>query len=206
MPSPTEINENAPLTGKVVGLGLENELKDQRYLLVEGIDGKVHYLRATNSIVKARDNFELNTNDIITLEKHKFFSENCGVIEYIRIQNHHSLENLQKELHSRLDQDVIKFVKMNAALPNQPYPEHSFAHQYANLMMKRANEFEQEKIFIKKDGQHCLSNYWEKKLATLNEKRRQNFAEQKNSNSNKNINKKIQDNKRGRNQMLDRSY
>jgi type IV secretory pathway VirD2 relaxase len=117
IPAPTQILERKPLTGKVVGMGLENELKDQRYLLLEGIDGKVHYLEATNSIVKARDNFEFGNNDVITLEKIKFTNEHGKAIEYIKIQNHISLDELQRAPHSRLDRDVIEFVKTNATSP-----------------------------------------------------------------------------------------
>jgi type IV secretory pathway VirD2 relaxase len=164
MPIPTQIHEHKPLTGKVVGMGLENELKDQRYLLLEGIDGKVHYLQATNSIVKARDNFEFGNNDIITLEKKKFVNRQRETIEYVKIQNHFSLGKLQRVPHSRLDRDVIEFVKTHGMRPNHYFPEKSFAHEYANAMTIRFHELEREKIFIKENEQYRLTSDWERKL------------------------------------------
>ncbi len=167
MPVPTQVHERKPLTGKVVGMGLENELKDQRYLLLEGIDGKVHYLHATNSIVKARDNVEFRNNDIITLEKIKFVNAQGKTIEYLKIQNHHSLDELQRAPHSRMDRDVIEFVKTHGTRPSYNFPEQSFAHEYANSMVRRINEFEHEKVFTNENNHYSLAPDWEKKLERI---------------------------------------
>lgn len=167
MPVPTQIQERKPLTGKVVGMGLENELKDQRYLLLEGVDGKVHYLEATNNIVKARDNFEFSNNDIITLEKMRFVNVHGKAIEYIKIQNHHSLDDLQRAPHSRLDRDVIEFVKANSIPPHHNFPEQSFGHEYAGYMMKRFHELEKVKIFTKENEHYRLAPDWEKKIERI---------------------------------------
>jgi type IV secretory pathway VirD2 relaxase len=171
MPIPTLIHERKPLTGKVVGMGLENELKDQRYLLLEGIDGKVHYLEASNSIVKARDNFEFSNNDIITLEMKKFTYEDGKTIEYVKVQNHNALHTLEKAPYSCLDQDVIKLVKTHAIRPLQQYPEESFAYEYANAMQKRFDELERENVFTKVDNYYRFTHDWEAKLGKLNRKR-----------------------------------
>jgi type IV secretory pathway VirD2 relaxase len=176
MPVPTQVHERKPLTGKVVGMGLENELKDQRYLLLEGIDGKVHYLEATNSIVKARNNFELSNNNVITLEKIKFVNEQGRTIEYLTIQNHHSLDELQRAPHSRLDRDVIEFVKTHGTRLSHNFPEQSFAHEYANSMVRRFNELEREKIFTHENNHYSLAPDWEKKLENISRQRQLNLT------------------------------
>jgi type IV secretory pathway VirD2 relaxase len=176
IPAPTQVHEHKPLTGKVVGMGLENELKDRRYLLLEGIDGKVHYLEATNSIVKARDNFELSNNDIITLEKKKFVNEQGKTIEYLKLQNHHSLDELQHAPQTRLDRDVIEFIKTHGTKPNNYFPEQSFAHEYANLMVSRFNDLEREKIFTKENTHYSLAPNWERKLERIIKQRELDLA------------------------------
>jgi type IV secretory pathway VirD2 relaxase len=170
-PTPTQIQEHKPLTGKVVGMGLENELKDERYLLLEGIDGKVHYLQATKSMVNARDNFEFNNNDIITLEKKKFVNEQGNTVEHLKIQNHQSLEKLERTPNSRLTRDVINFVKEHHAPPQNHFPEHSFAHQYVNAMIKHFQKFKHEKIITLAKEHYQLTYDWERKLSRLIDER-----------------------------------
>lgn len=172
-PTPTHIQENKPLTGKVVGMGLENELKDQRYLLLEGIDGKVHYIQASNSIIKARDNFKFYNENLITLEKKKFTNEHGKIIEYHRVTNHINLREMQKDPLSRLDRDVIEFVKSNGTNPVSHFHEQSFAHEYATVMTKRFHELERGNIFINKKGHYELASDWQKKIERLIQQRQQ---------------------------------
>jgi type IV secretory pathway VirD2 relaxase len=173
IPAPTQIQENKPLTGKVVGMGLENELKDLRYLLLEGMDGKVHYLQATDSMIKARDNFEFSNGDVITLEKRKFTNEHNKVIEHIKLNNHINLDTLQQEPKSRLDKDVIEFVKTHSIKPILSFPEKSFSHEYANAIIKRFAVLEKEKIITKNNDHYTLAHDWQNKLSRLTTYRQQ---------------------------------
>lgn len=65
----TVITESQPLTGKVIGMGLENELHDKRYLLLEDDKGKIHYIQASNAITKARDEHQFQNGDTIALSQ-----------------------------------------------------------------------------------------------------------------------------------------
>jgi type IV secretory pathway VirD2 relaxase len=167
MPVPTQIQEHKPLTGKVIGMGLENELKDDRYLLLEGIDGKVHYIQATDSIVKARDTFKFSNNDVITLEKKKFTNEHRETIEYLTVQNHRNIEELSRTPKSRLDLDVIDFVKKHNLSPQNNFPERSFAYEYTNAMIKRFQGLEKEKIILFEKERYRLAPNWQMKLSRL---------------------------------------
>jgi len=171
IPAPTQIQERQPLTGKVVGMGLENELHDRRYLLLEGIDGKVHYIHATNSIVKARDQFEFKNENVITLEMKKFVNEHSKPIEYIRVHNHVTLDQLKQTPSSRLDNDVIEFVKTNGIAPKTHFPTHSFAQEYASAMIERFNELVREKVVTHEQNHYRLADDWKKQLARTVEQR-----------------------------------
>jgi type IV secretory pathway VirD2 relaxase len=190
MPAPTQIQENKPLTGKVIGMGLEDELKDQRYLLLEGTDGKVHYIQATNSIIKARDNFNFYNENIITFEKKKFTNEHGKIIEYHRVTNHFTLSDMENEPRSRLDRDVIEFVKANGHKPISNFPEKSFSHEYTRAMTKRFHELEKENTFKKDNELYKLAPNWEKKLELIVKQRQQNL-ELESGNKHSYANKKI---------------
>jgi hypothetical protein len=173
IPAPTQIQEHRPLTGKVVGMGLENELQDKRYLLLEGTDGKVHYIQATHSIVKARDNFEFSNGHIITLEKKKFVNRESQPIEYIQVHNHRTLDQMQKIPASRLDHDVIEFVKTHHLEPKQDFPTQSFAHEYAEAMTKRFHQLIQEKVIVHRQSHYHVAPDWQRQLSRTTQKRKQ---------------------------------
>jgi uncharacterized protein (DUF4415 family) len=146
-------------------MGLEDELHDRRYLLLEGIDGKVHYIQATNSIVKARDQFEFKNGNVVTLEMKKFVNEQSIPIEYIRVHNHITLDHLKQMPSSRLDNDVIEFVRANGIAPKTHFPTHSFAQEYASAMIKRFDELVREKIITQEQNHFRLTDDWKKQLA-----------------------------------------
>jgi type IV secretory pathway VirD2 relaxase len=173
VPTPTHIQKHKPLTGKVVGMGLEDELRDKRYLLIEGIDGKIHYIQATNSIIKARDNFEFKNENVITLEKKKFLNEQGKTIEYIKLENHLTLENLLQKPVSRLDKDVLDFVKENGIIPTQNFPKLSFSHEYAKAIEKRFHELEKARVITHEQGKYHLDHNWERRLSHIIKMREQ---------------------------------
>lgn len=55
------------VAGKVVGTGM-NEATNRPYLLVEGFDGKVHYLNQSPKVQKMRGDGELKAGDFVALE------------------------------------------------------------------------------------------------------------------------------------------
>jgi type IV secretory pathway VirD2 relaxase len=167
LPAPTQIQEHQPLTGKVVGMGLEDELRDRRYLLLEGTDGKIHYIQATNSIVKAKDNFEFANGNVITLEKKKFINIEHKPFEHIQVHNHDTLKHLQCMPSSRLDRDVVEFVKTHGIEPKPHFPTQSFAHEYAGAMTKRFHELVKEKIIIQEQSHHRLALDWHRQLSRV---------------------------------------
>ncbi|MCD6039843.1 MAG: conjugal transfer protein TraI [Gammaproteobacteria bacterium] len=176
LPAPTQLQEHQPLTGKVVGMGLENELQDKRYLLLEGTDGKVHYIQATHSMIKARDNFEFGNGHVITLEKKKFVNRQSEPIEYIQVQSHRTLDHMQKIPASRLDHDVIEFVKTHHIEPKHHFPVHSFAHEYSAAMTKRFHQLIQEKVIVHQQDRYHLAHDWQKRLSHATSKQHQTLC------------------------------
>jgi hypothetical protein len=115
----------------------------------------------------------LYNEDIITLEKKKFTNEHGQKIEYHRVTNHFKLADMEKEPKSRLDLDVIDFVKINNCKPKVNFPSQTFAHEYTNTMIKRFHELEKYNVFINNNDQYQLASDWRRKLARIIQKREQ---------------------------------
>ena len=63
------------LIGRVVGMGLSESNNEPRYMLIEGIDNKIHYVLATEGMTKKRDGGDLRNGEIIYLERRQFLKE-----------------------------------------------------------------------------------------------------------------------------------
>jgi type IV secretory pathway VirD2 relaxase len=65
-------DEDRVIHGRVVGTGLTNELRGDTYLLVEGRDGFVHYIRQTTAIDRAFADARLHVGDEVVLHSQSF--------------------------------------------------------------------------------------------------------------------------------------
>lgn len=83
----TELKPGELVTGRVIGTGLENETTDRRYLMIEGNDGKLHYIRQTPAIEKARGEERLRVGETVTLSGREF-EKNGRKVTYVRVAEH----------------------------------------------------------------------------------------------------------------------
>src|SRR5271163_2206434 len=83
----TELKAGEQVTGRVIGTGLENETTDRRYLMIEGNDGRLHYLRQTPAIEKARGEDRLRIGETVILSGREF--EKSGrKVTYVQVAEH----------------------------------------------------------------------------------------------------------------------
>jgi len=83
----TELKPGEQVTGRVIGTGLENETTDRRYLMIEGNDGKLQYIRQTPAIEKARGENQLRVGEIVTLSAREL-EKNGRKVTYIQVAEH----------------------------------------------------------------------------------------------------------------------
>jgi type IV secretory pathway VirD2 relaxase len=83
----TELKPGEQVTGRVIGTGLENETTDRRYLMIEGNDGKLHYIRQTPAIEKARGEQGLRVGTVATLRGAEF-EKNGRKVTYVQVVEH----------------------------------------------------------------------------------------------------------------------
>ena len=83
----TELKAGEQVTGRVIGTGLDNEATDRRYLMIEGNDGKLHYIRQTPAIEKARGEDRLRIGETLTLSGREF-EKNGRKVTYVQVGEH----------------------------------------------------------------------------------------------------------------------
>jgi len=83
----TELKLDEQVTGRVIGTGIENETTDRRYLMIEGNDGKLHYIRQTPAIEKARGEDRLRIGETVTLSRREF-EKNGRKVTYVQVAEH----------------------------------------------------------------------------------------------------------------------
>jgi type IV secretory pathway VirD2 relaxase len=76
----TRIEAGTVITGRVVGTGLADELRDKRYLLIESQD-RLHYVPQPPAIERARGRGELRAGDIVKLEGHSIDRRGRAMVE-----------------------------------------------------------------------------------------------------------------------------
>lgn len=81
----TTLDTNQFVEGRVIGSGLHNEDSDNRYILLEGVDQKIHYIRTTNNVNKQKDNMQLKDGDNIRIECKEFSNKKGQLIKYLRV-------------------------------------------------------------------------------------------------------------------------
>ncbi len=149
--APLAITRLAPgqeLTGRVVGTGLENEARDRRYLMLEGADGKLHYLRQTPAIIRARGEGKIGIGEIVTLEAREFEKDGRRV-NYIRVERHGSLPSIQseKQIGNQLDLETLKAVERDGRIDARGWK--GFALKWRQAMEDRLPALEQAGLIVR---------------------------------------------------------
>jgi len=149
--APLAVTKLAPgreLTGRVVGTGLENEARDRRYLMLEGTDGKLHYLRQTPAIIRARGEGKSEIGEVVTLEAREFEKDGRKV-NYLRVERHGELGDMQadKEIGNRLDLETLKAVGRDGRIETRGWK--GFAGKWRRAMNARLPALEQAGLIVR---------------------------------------------------------
>ncbi len=149
--APLAITTLAPgqeLTGRVVGTGLESEARDRRYLMLEGTDGKLHYLHQTPAIIRARGEGKIGIGEIVTLEAREFEKDGRRV-NYIRVEQHGALTSMQgdKQIGNRLDLETLKTIEREGRIDKRGWK--GFAGKWRQAIEDRLPALEQAGLIVR---------------------------------------------------------
>ena len=149
--APLAVTRLAPgqeLTGRVVGTGLENEARDRRYLMLEGTDGKLHYLRQTPAIIRARGEGKIGIGEIVTLEAREF-EKDSRKVNYLHVEQHNTLRSMQanKQIGNRLDLETLKAIERDGRIDTRGWT--GFAEKWRQAMNDRVPVLEQAGLIVR---------------------------------------------------------
>ena len=158
--APLAVTRLAPgqkLTGRVVGTGLENEARDRRYMMLEATDGKLHYLRQTPAIIRARGAGKIGLGEVVTLEAREFQKDGRRV-NYLRVEQHGELRSIQadKQIGNRLDLDALKTIERDGRIGMRGWK--GFAAKWRGAMNDRLPVLEQAGLIVR--HQSASRNYF----------------------------------------------
>ncbi|PIQ89569.1 MAG: hypothetical protein COV72_02340, partial [Candidatus Omnitrophica bacterium CG11_big_fil_rev_8_21_14_0_20_42_13] len=137
----TFLRKGESIAGRVVGFGLHDENYDKRYLILEGIDGKIHYVHPTKKMILHRDSSKIKNNDIIHMEVKSYF-KNGKETTYLKFNNWGKLDRIKwnKEITEADHYFITRYLKNLKAL-DMNLDTRTFGRQYFNMMKQRIVRF-----------------------------------------------------------------
>jgi type IV secretory pathway VirD2 relaxase len=130
------LKEGDQVAGRVIGMGLHNELHDKRFMLIEGIDGKVHYIHPPKDMIKLRDKREILNGDIVYLQVKTYFKEGQKRA-YLHFQKYRNISALmQTNEPGDIDRYVAKLLSHEKDLIKNLNPS-TFQGEFLGMMEKR---------------------------------------------------------------------
>lgn len=141
LPVITKLEPGQRLTGRVLGTGL-NDANQSAYILIEGTDGKAHFISQTNSIEEKRGQGTLKPGGLVTIECKLTKSER----PFIAVTDHNleiparGFTNIEIPA-AVLDADLKHRSQSQQTLPTQPVTT-GFAGHYQRALIDRQRQQE----------------------------------------------------------------
>lgn len=125
------------IIGRVVGFGIHKEDVNSHYMMIEGIDGKIHYTHPKMKILKERSELKIRNGDVVALEV-KFFYENNQKRTFLNFENLGGVTNLKNITGiTKADEYVLKQLVKDKGIFDIPFPEKSFRGKFYSQMKVR---------------------------------------------------------------------
>ena len=133
------LNFGDTVIGRVVGTGINERNEDFRYILIEGIDGQIHHVKANGKIMRLRDNRQLAAGDIIHLERTKFVKESKE-ISYIDVHAFSDWDALRMATEiTSIDRYIINHIINNGYIPESAPTANLVRVQFMKIIQGRVN-------------------------------------------------------------------
>jgi hypothetical protein len=151
------------ISGKILGLGLDPDT-EKPYLLIEGIDGKAHYVSHAASISSKRLNSDLVDGNLASLTVKSFKKEEgkeIKEIQYLDVKYYGKM--IKNQIPAKLIDDYIIDSIFKSQHPIKSLNKTtSFTNQFYNQVNNRLLEFKQHNIINQKASIFKLQHNWHK--------------------------------------------
>jgi len=140
---PTIINKlpnlGDTIIGRVIGTGLSERNEDLRYILIEGIDGQIHYVKANSKIICMRDNHQIFAGNIIYMERSKFTQEGKE-ISYIKVDTYRDFDSLRTTVNvTNIDKYIVNRIINNGYIPDIAPTANAVRVEFMKIVQGRVN-------------------------------------------------------------------
>jgi type IV secretory pathway VirD2 relaxase len=168
--------EGQRLVGRLVGTEVEPGREGGRYLLLEGTDGLVHFVRLPRERGWARDEARLVLDSIVTLTGRRVSTRSRAEggadresIVYPAIQVEWRWPDLVAgRTPLAVDLEIIERVERKARLPRPVMQERGFAKKWSDRVKLRAKELERGRVIEREEaGRFILTENWRERLDQL---------------------------------------
>ncbi len=148
----THLQPGVEVRGRVVGTTLE-ERSEQPFLVVEGTDGRVHFIPQTRGIERARGEGRLQPGQLVTLRGREF-ERDGRLIPWTQIEEHGSLEELERvpEPSTVLDLDAVRTVRQTGRLPEPEPARRGFFARWRAAVVGRRTVLERARVLFERAG------------------------------------------------------
>ena len=146
-------NVGDTLIGMVVGMGLSESPGEPRYMLIEGIDNKIHYLLTPEGITKKRDSGDLSNGDLIYLERKEFIKEGENQeqkkIRYLFAESFKDLNGfVNNERLSEIDLYILNNLQKTGRIPQADQFDGEVRKSFFDLAKQRIEVLKRENVLF----------------------------------------------------------
>jgi len=146
-------NVGDALIGMVVGMGLSESPGEPRYMLIEGIDNKIHYLLTPEGITKKRDSGDLSNGNLICLIRKEFIKEGENQeqkkIKYLFAESFKDLNGLvNNERLSEIDMYILNDLQKTRQIPQANPFDGVVRKSFVNLSKQRIEVLLRENVLF----------------------------------------------------------
>ncbi|MEE8551186.1 MAG: DUF3363 domain-containing protein, partial [Gemmatimonadota bacterium] len=170
----SRLEDGERLHGRLIGMGLDESGREgSRYLLIEGTDGRIHFVAQTASIESARGEGRLRLDSFVSLSGRSFEVEQeqqrepgSRSVKYVGIE----VDGLAAELSRgvpplALDLEIVEKIQATGRPPPLSPGLRGFAREWDARRVRRVVELEQSGVIRREPGgSYLVASSWERRL------------------------------------------
>ena len=161
----TELKEPGErVTGIILGAGIDPE-KDKPYLLIEGIDGKAHFILQSRKMEEGRLQDTLKDKTVVSIEVKQFVNHQKQTITYQEIKSYGTV-NAALTNKALLDKSILEGLGRQR-LPSLEVANTGFASAFHKAVEQCAEVLGKQGLIIRLGGQAFITSDWTTKYGAF---------------------------------------
>jgi hypothetical protein len=171
------LEDGETLHGRLIGTGLDESAREgSRYVLIEGTDGRIHFVAQTPSIERARGERRLRLDSFVSLSGRSFRvqderggEQQSRTVNYVAIEVDGVAADLTRGVPPlALDLEIIEKIQATRRPPPSSRGLRGFAGKWDARRVQRTAELEQAGVIRREPGGSCLvASGWDRRLDRL---------------------------------------